>query len=185
MLFLCGLTCRIILYNRPCTSQRGIALPLWKPLLNQQQYPARITWRFLIRAGAAAPLSNFALTRKVVLKRRIPSAHLRSTSLLAASNFAGIHPANCSHIRSRRTPALCGVPPHDLCANYILSTDIGNRAYYLILYGVAFVKNTVFIPLNTLIFFGTLQSSQCPERIFFVEFYPGKITPEFSGSYRR
>ena len=87
MLFLCCLTCRIILYNRPCTSQRGIALPLWKPLLNQQQYPARITWRFLIRAGAAAPLSNFALTRKVVLKRRIPSAHLRSTSQLAASGL--------------------------------------------------------------------------------------------------
>ena len=87
MLFLCCLTCRIILYNRPCTSQRGIALPLWKPLLNQLQYPARITWRFLIRAGAAAPLSNFALTRKVVLKRRIPSAHLRSTSQLAASGL--------------------------------------------------------------------------------------------------
>ena len=83
MLFLCGLTCRIILYNRPCTSQRGIALPLWKPLLNQQQYPARITWRFLIRAGAAAPLSNFALTRKVVLKRRMASLHsVRPRSLL-------------------------------------------------------------------------------------------------------
>ena len=87
MLILCGLTCRIILYNRPCTSQRGIALPLWKPLLKQQQYPARITRRFLIRAGAAAPLSNFALTRKVVLKRRIPSAPLRSTSQLAASGL--------------------------------------------------------------------------------------------------
>ena len=83
MLFLCGLTCRIILYNRPCTSQRGIALPLWKPLLNQQQYPARITWRFLIRAGAAAPLSNFALTRKVVLKRRMASLiSVRPRSLL-------------------------------------------------------------------------------------------------------
>ena len=87
MLFLCGLTCRIILYNRPCTSQRGIALPLWKPLLNQQQYPARITWRFLIRAGAAAPLSDFTASRKIVLKRRIPSAHLRSTSQLAASGL--------------------------------------------------------------------------------------------------
>ena len=83
MLFLCGLTCRIILYNRPCTSQRGIALPLWKPLLNQQQYPARITWRFLIRAGAAAPLSNFALTRTVGLKRRKASLHsVRPRSLL-------------------------------------------------------------------------------------------------------
>ena len=83
MLFLCGLTCRIILYNRPCTSQRGIALPLWKPLLNQQQYPAQITWRFLIRAGAAAPLSNFALTRKVVLKRRMASLiSVRPRSLL-------------------------------------------------------------------------------------------------------
>ena len=83
MLFLCGLTCRIILYNRPCTSQRGIALPLWKPLLNQQHYPARITWRFLIRAGAAAPLSNFALTRKVVLKRRMASLiSVRPRSLL-------------------------------------------------------------------------------------------------------
>jgi len=83
MLFLCCLTCRIILYNRPCTSQRGIALPLWKPLLNQLQYPVRITWRFLIRAGAAAPLSNFALTRKVVLKRRMASLiSVRPRSLL-------------------------------------------------------------------------------------------------------
>ena len=87
MLFLCGLTCRIILYNRPCTSQRGIALPLWKPLLNQQQYQVRITWRFLIRAGAAAPLSDFTASRKIVLKRRIPRAHLRSTSQLAASGL--------------------------------------------------------------------------------------------------
>ena len=83
MLFLCGLTCRIILYNRPCTSQRGIALPLWKPLLNQQQYPARITWRFLIRAGAAAPLSDFTASRKIVLKRRMASLHsVRPRSLL-------------------------------------------------------------------------------------------------------
>ena len=83
MLFLCGLTCRIILYNRPCTSQRGIALPLWKPLLNQQQYPARITWRFLIRAGAAAPLSDFTASRKIVLKRRMASLiSVRPRSLL-------------------------------------------------------------------------------------------------------
>ena len=83
MLFLCGLTCRIILYNRPCTSQRGIALPLWKPLLNQQQYPARITWRFLIRAGAAAPLSDFTESRKIVLKRRMASLiSVRPRSLL-------------------------------------------------------------------------------------------------------
>ena len=73
MLCLCGLTCRIILYNRPCTSQRGIALPLWKPLLNQQQYPVRITWRFLIRAGAAAPLSDFTASRKIALRRRVAS----------------------------------------------------------------------------------------------------------------
>ena len=33
-------------------------------VLNQQQYPARITWRFLIRAGAAAPLSDFTASRK-------------------------------------------------------------------------------------------------------------------------
>ena len=83
MLFLCSLTCRIILYNRPCTSQRGIALPLWKPLLNQQQYPARITWRFLIRAGAAAPLSDFTASRKIVLKRRMATLHsVRPRSLL-------------------------------------------------------------------------------------------------------
>ena len=54
-----------------------------------------------IRAGAYAPLRDFTASRKIVLKRRNPSAQLRSTSLLAASNFAGIHPANCSHIRSR------------------------------------------------------------------------------------
>ena len=118
MLFLCGLTCRIILYNRPCTSQRGIALPLWKPLLNQQQYPARITWRFLIRAGAAAPLSNFALTRKVVLKRRMASLNSvrprclqprvcrNSSGKLLSHPFAGL-------------TALRGVPPRELPAGCI------------------------------------------------------------------
>ena len=45
-------------------------MPLGKPLLNQQQYPARIIWRFLIRAGAAAPLSNFALHTKLPRTRK-------------------------------------------------------------------------------------------------------------------
>ena len=80
MLFLCGLTCRIILYNRPCTSQRGIAP--WETLA-QTAAISSANWRFLIRAGAAAPLSNFALTHKVVLKRRMASLHsVRPPSLL-------------------------------------------------------------------------------------------------------
>ena len=122
MLFLCGLTCRIILYNRPCTSPRGIALPLGKPLLNQQQYPARITWRFLIRAGAAAPLSNFVLTRKVVLKRRMAS--LTPFDLAACClGFAGMHPANCSHIRYAALTALVAVGYRHFCNSPVFSKD--------------------------------------------------------------
>jgi hypothetical protein len=31
-----------------------------------------------------------------------------------------MYPANFFHMRSRRTPALCGVPPHDLLAGFIV-----------------------------------------------------------------
>ena len=118
MLFLCGLTCRIVLYNRPCTSQRGIALPLWKPLLNQQQYPARITWRFLIRAGAAAPLSDFTASRKIVLKRRkasLNSVRPRCLQPRVCRNSSG---KLLSHPFAGLT-ALRGVPPRELPAGCI------------------------------------------------------------------
>ena len=85
MLSLCGLTYKFIQNNTACTSQKGIVLPLGNPLLNQQQYPAQVTWRILIGADTAVPLNNFAFTRKVVLKRRTSGAPLRSTSQLAAS----------------------------------------------------------------------------------------------------
>ena len=59
ILFLCLLSYNFIQHNIPCTSQRGIAFPLWKPLLLKQQYPVRVTWRFLSKSGRIRALTRF------------------------------------------------------------------------------------------------------------------------------
>ena len=63
-----------------------------------------------IRAGAYAPLHDFTASRKIALKRRVPSAHLRSASRNLSARFAGMYPANCPPIRSRPWPGFAAAP---------------------------------------------------------------------------
>ena len=118
ILFLCLLSYNFIQHNIPCTSQRGIAFPLWKPLLLKQQYPVRVTWRFLSKSGGCRPLTRFYGNRKIVLKRRMASLNSvrprclqprvcrNSSGKLLSHPFAGL-------------TALRGVPPRELPAGCI------------------------------------------------------------------
>ena len=117
-MFLCLLSYNFIQHNIPCTSQRGIAFPLWKPLLLKQQYPVRVTWRFLSKSGGCRPLTRFYGNRKIVLKRRMASLNSvrprclqprvcrNSSGKLLSHPFAGL-------------TALRGVPPRELPAGCI------------------------------------------------------------------
>ena len=118
MLFLCGLTYQIVRYDRACTSQGGIALSPWNPLLGRQQYPVRVTWRFLIRAAAYAALTTAdavpSNAGSFAQHRRCFAEHFRSV----CRNVSG---KLLSHAFAALA-ALCGVPPHDLrVSNIVLS----------------------------------------------------------------
>jgi len=86
MLFLCGLTYQIVRYDRACTSQGGIALSPWNPLLGRQQYPVRVTWRFLIRAAAYAALSDLEQSSKSSSN----AGWLRSAPVSFAEHFRSV-----------------------------------------------------------------------------------------------
>jgi len=95
---------------------------------------------FKLKAGTALSRRNLgedgrALTNFCGKSAKVPSnagsfAHLRSafialrrdksTSRNFSARFAGMYPANFFYMRSRRTPALCGVPPHDLLVGFIV-----------------------------------------------------------------
>ena len=120
MLFLCGLTYQLIRYNRACTSQGGIALSPWNPLPGRQQYPVRVTWRFLIRAAAYAALSDFEQSSKSSSN----AGWLRSTPVSFAEHFRSV----CRNVSGKLPShafagltALRGVPPRELLANNINS----------------------------------------------------------------
>ena len=149
MLFLCGLTYQLIRYYRACTSQGGIALSPWNPLLGRQQYPVRVTWRFLIRAAAYAALT----TADAVPSNAGSFAQLRSASRNISARFAGMYPANCLPMRSRLATPYCnegeprppyrGVPPRELLANNTCHT---HPQYCLMKSGIDFSPSfgTVF-----------------------------------------
>ena len=127
MLFLCGLTYQLIRYNRPCTSQGGIALSPWNPLPGRQQYPVRVTWRFLIRAAAYAALTTAdavpSNAGSFAQHRRCFAEPFRSV----CRNLSGKLP---SHAFAALT-GLRGVPPRELLANSINSFATATSAVTL------------------------------------------------------
>ena len=69
------------------TSQGEISILPLDPLCSLPCYIQRSSSRFFINGGGYAPLERFLRNAKIVLKRRIPSARLRSTSQHAASGL--------------------------------------------------------------------------------------------------
>ena len=98
----------------------GLHSPFGNPLLVWQLHPARVTWRLLIKSGHCRALTNFCGKSAKVPSNAGSFAQLRSASRNFSARFAGIYPANCPLMRSRPTPALCGVPPHDLLAGFMV-----------------------------------------------------------------
>jgi hypothetical protein len=77
-----------------------LAFSPWIPFAHWAAISSVVLHDFLLTAGAAAPLSDFCGTQKSSSN----AGRLRSTPFDLAAyclGFAGIYPANCSHIRSR------------------------------------------------------------------------------------
>jgi len=135
MLFLCGLTHQLIRYNRACTSQGGIALSPWNPLLGRQQYPVRVTWRFLIRAAAYAALTTAdavpSNAGSFAQHRRCFAEHFRSvcrnlSGKLPSHAFAGLTAL------SRRAAACAAGKQHQkFCNTFFLFFQLLNEMFEL------------------------------------------------------
>ena len=97
---MCGRTligCVMIFSAQP----RGDCFLPLNPCAHWAAISSVIPNNFKLTAGAAAPLSDFKASRKIVLKRRMAS--LDSVQQRGgAARSAGIYPADYFHMRSRR-----------------------------------------------------------------------------------
>ena len=111
--------------------KRALALPSWTSLARLAAISsALVTWRLYNRAVAAAPLPTFAENPQKFPQTPGAIAHLRSgfAELFRSvcRNISGKLPSHAFaaltrlRIATPRQAGLCGVPPHELLASFIV-----------------------------------------------------------------